>query len=164
MREQLTKFGTKDVRATRRNYAREDGRTLPAPPVQKSSSLLANQTSLPPLTTAELNRETQCIVLQFHTEQASDEQGAGIRAIELQKNGESGISTKGLINWARRNARVRAEVARLIGLTGRVTDPDFMEGMAKVAASIIREEAVAADDGLEAANEFAMRDLFGDRH
>lgn len=129
--EQSTKFRTSDALVSRGSSRGTN--------VRKFGSPNPNPTSLPPLSTRELNRETQCIVLQFPTDQVAEEQGACARAIENQKNGDSGISAKNLINWARRNSRVRAEVARLIGLSGAVTDPDFMEGAEGIAKYYVRQ-------------------------
>lgn len=162
MTEQLTKFRSEDVRQQRGTLARGARGTLPGTDAQKSSSLLAKHASLEPMSTRQVNRATQCIVLQFSTEQAAEEQGSCLRAVEQQKNGESGISTVKLINWARRNARVRAEVAALIGLSGRVTDPEFMEGLTKVLDYICEQER--HDDAEHHAGEAcdtAMLDLFG---
>ncbi|HEX4302872.1 MAG TPA: hypothetical protein VHZ78_08760 [Rhizomicrobium sp.] len=130
---------------------------------RKSSVENAKETSLPPITNNELIRETQLIVLEFGTERAAEEQGSTPRAIESQKNGESAIQTVRLINWARRNARVRAHVARLIGLTGPMTDPEFMEGMSQVADFFTRQQQASdcAEHHAGEACDDAMTELFG---
>jgi len=128
---------------------------------RKSSSQNTKETS-EPLSTPELTRECQLILLEFSTAQAAEEQGATPRAIESQRNGESGISTRSLINWARRNARVRAHVARLIGLTGPMTDPDFMEGLSQVAGYFTRQQDGSAEHDAATACDEAMADLFGE--
>lgn len=162
MSEQSTKFRTENVRSNGGTPARAQHGTDAGPEARKTSSQFASLASLPPLSTRELNRETQCLVLRFPTAQVAEEQGACMRAVESQKNGESGISTVKLINWARRNAVVRAEVARLIGMTGRVTDPEFMQGLTKVLDYIVRQEdAVLAEHDARTACDAAMSDLFG---
>lgn len=130
---------------------------------RKSSVGNAKETSLLPLTNNELIRETQLIVLEVGSARAAEEQGSTPRAIESQRNGESAIQTVRLINWARRNVRVRAHVARLIGLTGAMTDPDFMEGISQVADFFTRQQAVpaASDNDTGEAVADAMDELFG---
>lgn len=138
--------------------------TFVGPGLRKSSVEKAKDSSeLPPITNNELIRETQLIVLEFGTERAAEEQGSTPRAIESQKNGESAIQTVRLINWARKNARVRAHVARLIGLTGAVTDPEFMEGAEMVADFVMRQRqaAAAAEHDVDHATDHAMAELFG---
>lgn len=87
---------------------------------------------LPPLSTAELIRETQAIVLHFPIKEMADQQGAATRTVESQRNGESAISFRGAVNMCRANPRARAMVARLIGIPGQCSDPDFMEGLEKI--------------------------------
>jgi hypothetical protein len=98
-----------------------------------------NSSALPPLTTSELTRETQCIVLSFPTSQVADEQGASMRAIENQRNGESSISLRNAINWCRRNPRVRARFMQLMGCECE-TDPDFVQGISLLFNEFVRAQ------------------------
>lgn len=107
----------------------------------KSSSLFANKatdTPLPPLTTDGVIKETQRIILRFPVRQVAEEQGATQRAVENQRNGESAISLRNMINWCRANPRVRAEFMRLMGCDGE-TDPDFVQGISLLVNKLVRE-------------------------
>lgn len=160
----LRRFSTGLPRSAPASVPEQARGTFVGQGLRKSSVEKAKDSSeLPPITNNELIRETQLIVLEFGTERAAEEQGSTPRAIESQKNGESAIQTVRLINWARRNARVRAHVARLIGLTGPMTDPDFMEGMSQVADFFTRQQAVAAiaEHDVDEAVADAMDELFG---
>lgn len=107
---------------------------------RKSSSQNANNiSSLPPLRRSEFIREVQELATEVPLGQAMDEQNAVARTIENQRAGESGIQSLALLNWGRANPRVRARIARLIGLSGAVTDPDFMEGAEKLADYFARQ-------------------------
>lgn len=132
---------------------------------RKSSSQKAKSTSLPPLTRSEMIRATQEMICDTGIADAIEQQSATPRAVESQRNGDSSISTLNLINWGRRNPRVRAHIARLIGLPdGVVTDPDFMEGAQLVADYFARqaEPQVLADE-IDAGEilDPALTDLFG---
>jgi hypothetical protein len=139
--------------------------TLHGSGARKPASLFANKSSaLPPLSTSELIRETQCIVLQFPTHQVAEEQGASPRAIENQRNGESAISLRNAINWARRNPRVRARFMYLMGCESE-TDPDFVQGISLLFNEFVRQrtseapvdDSTAVDDG---ADDHETADLF----
>lgn len=158
MSEQSTKFRNGNMRTEHGSLRRSGRGAISGKEARKSGADYPSYTSLPPLSTRELNRETQYLTLQFPTAQVAEEQGSCLRTVEQQKNGESGISTIKLFNWARRNARVRAEVARLIGLTGRVTDPDFMEGLTKIFDCIVRDDELAHSDAPPSAASHSPND------
>lgn len=137
---------------------RGDG-TLPRTTAQKSSSQTANNTSeLPPLTTSELIKETQCIILQFPLAQVAEEQGNCPRAIEAQRNGESSVSFLKAINWCRRNPRVRAQIMRLMGCDAE-TDPDFVQGLSLLINAYVRNDG-NEDEASEESTSTDV-DLFG---
>jgi hypothetical protein len=141
--------------------------TVPGTSARKSSSLFTkNSSPLPPLSTAELIRETQGIVLQFPTYQVAEEQGASPRAIENQRNGESAISLRNAINWARRNPRVRARFMYLMGCESE-TDPDFVQGISLLFNEFVRLRTSDASSGTPDeliggdASDCETADLFG---
>lgn len=110
-----------------------------------------NTSVLPPLTTSQLVRETQDIVLRFPIKEMAEDQGATTRAVESQRNGESAMSLRAAVNMCRSNARARAMFARMIGIPGQCSDPDFMEGLEKVVDYYRRQQlqdspAPAPDD------------------
>jgi hypothetical protein len=167
MGDQLGKFGTKLPHGAHGSLLAEvHGKRIGATS-RKSSSPNAKRTSvLPPLTRTEFIRQTQEILCEFPSTQAAEEQDATPRAVESQRNGESGISSLRLINWARRNARVRAHVARLIGLSESITDPDFMQGASLVADYFARMHGMAeceqlSGDDMEKTEAPVNGDLFG---
>lgn len=138
-------------------------------PASSDRSLLgknANNSSdatLPVMGRNDLIRAWQGIILQFPLKQAAEEQDATRQAVEMQRNGDSAVSFLGAVNQARANPRVRAEIARLIGIPGHYGDPDFMEAWDRFMEFYARKQqqhvegpAVACDD--------AMGDLFGSVH
>ena len=114
-------------------------------PKREHGSLPGNNakptSTLPPLNTNQLKRETQRIVIQFPTKAVAEQQGGTERAVEDQRNGESCMSLRAAVNMCRANPRARAQFARLLGFSGAHTDPDFMEGMEKLAQGYLRQQA-----------------------
>ena len=122
-------------------------------PLKSSAPKANNSSALSPLTTSDVIRETQCIVLKYGTARAAEEQGASPRAIENQKNGESAISLRNMLNWCRVNPRVRAEFMALMGCDCE-TDPDFVQGISLLMNKFVRErtsEASVVSNGGEGA-------------
>lgn len=156
--------------------------TVSGPVPRKCSSEFAKD-STGALTTHQVIREVQIISLQFPTAQVAEEQGASPRAVENQRNGESALSLRNMINWCRANPRVRAQFIRLLGEQCLYsTDPDFMEGFVKVMTSLTRNSMSDADaedvrggdingayspnsgDGSVASSSDAVADLFEGQH
>ncbi len=108
-------------------YAGPGGGSLPVQSPQLSPRL-------PALTSGQVIRETQLIILQIPIKQAAQQQEATTRAVESQRQGESSMSLRAAANLSRANPRARAAFARLFGFTGPMTDPDFMQGIEQVAS------------------------------
>jgi hypothetical protein len=102
-----------------------------------------NSSRLPRLGRNELIRETQSIVLQFPIKDMAEMQDATTKAVESQRNGDSAMSLLAAANCSRSNVRARAMFARLFGFTGHHTDPDFMEGLEKMALGYMRQQMAA---------------------
>ena len=122
-----------------------------------------NTSRLPQLGRNDLIREVQSIILQFPLKQVAEEQDATTKAVESQRSGDSAMSLLAAANFARSNVRARAMFMRLFGCSGRVTDPDFMEGVEKIAEFYWREQQRAEDGPAEACDP-AMDDLFAGKH
>lgn len=120
----------------------------------------SSDTALPKLGRQALIREWQCIILPFSIKQSAEEQDATDRAVESQRNGESAASLLAAVNQARANPRVRADLARLIGVPGHYGDPDFMEAWELFMACYSRQQK-RAEEGPAEACDTAMGDLFG---
>lgn len=84
-------------------------------------------------------------------------QGATTRAVEAQRNGDSTMSLRAAVNACRANPRARAMFARLIGIPGQCSDPDFMEGLEKVVDYFLRQPGASAT----AQEDEPIADLFG---
>lgn len=128
-----------------------------------STGKLAQNSSdeaLPKIGRQQLIREWQCAILPFPVKQSADEQDATDRAVESQRNGESACSLLAAVNQARANPRVRAALARLIGVPGHYGDPDFMEAWELFMACYARQQRRAEEGPAEACDQ-AMGDLFG---
>lgn len=102
-----------------------------------------NSSGLPKLGRNELIRVTQGIVLQFPIKEMAELQDSTTKAVESQRNGDSAMSLLAAANCSRGNARARAMFARLFGFTGHHTDPDFMEGLEKMALGYMRQQMAA---------------------
>lgn len=89
----------------------------------------------------DLIREVQAILLQFPIKEAAELQDTTTRAVESQRNGDSAISLLAAANMCRSNPRARAMFGKLFGFSGAHTDPDFMEGMEKLAQGYLRQQA-----------------------
>lgn len=124
---------------------------------------LASDAPLPRLGRQQLIRETQGIVLHFPIKKVAEWQDTTEKAVESQRNGESAMSLLAAANLSRSNPRARAMFAKLFGITGRMADPDFMEGWARFMAWHEREQQRAENGPAEACDE-AMVDLFGEGH
>lgn len=108
----------------------------------------AQQTSaLRPLTTQELTKEVQCVVLAFSTRDVIDDTQASQRAIENIRNGESGMSLKTFVNLCRANARARAMVAPLLGY-GDESDPNVVQAISVLLNQLVRPDQVATSEAL----------------
>lgn len=120
-----------------------------------------NSSELPPLTTPQVIRGVQSIVLQFPIKQIADEAGSTPRAVENVRNGECAMSLRNFFNLCRANPRVRALAAPLMGL--EETDPDFVQGMSLLMNSLVRQRGMPAptDDFAGGDEEPAAGDLFG---
>lgn len=99
-----------------------------------------NTSGLGPLGRNDLIRVVQAIVLQFPIKEAAEHQDATTKAVESQRNGDSAMSLLAAANMCRSNVRARALFAPLFGFTGCYTDPDFMEGMEKLALGYLRQQ------------------------
>lgn len=95
---------------------------------------------LEPLGRNDLIRSWQAIILPFSLKRAAEEQDTTRQAVENQRNGDSAASLLAAINMARANPRVRAQLGALMGFRGCYTDPDFMEGMEKLAQGYVRQQ------------------------
>jgi hypothetical protein len=116
------------------------------------------------MTTHEVIREVQGIVLQFPIKQIAAQAGSTPRAIENVRNGESAMSLRNFFNLCRANPRIRALAAPLMGL--EETDPDFVQGMSLLINSLSRSratESVSPDEDHSASdeNDPVTGDLFG---
>jgi hypothetical protein len=150
--EQSTKY-----RATVPAFERGTVRNSSA---RKSSSEKAQTTSaLPPLTTQDLTKACQSVVLQFRTTDVVEDSQASLRAIENIRNGESGMSLKTFVNLCRANVRVRAMVGPLLGY-GIESDPDVVQAISILMNKLAREGDAHEHDAAEVCDE-PMTDLFG---
>jgi hypothetical protein len=141
----------------------ESGKTVPAGGARRVVGENANNSSsqpLPALGRNDLIREWQGIVLQFPLKQAAEEQDATRQAVEKQRNGDSAASLLAAVNQARANPRVRAAVARLIGMPSQWGNPDFMQALDHFMAYYASQQQ-QAEDGPAAACDEANLDLFG---
>ena len=119
---------------------------------------------LPPMGRHELIRSWQTVILKFPIKQSAEEQDVTTKAIQGQRNGDNAPEFLSVVNQARTNAAVRAEVARLIGVPGHYSDPAFMEAWDGFMSFWARKQQ-QAEDGPAAACDEAMGDLFGEvRH
>jgi hypothetical protein len=134
--------------------SQQGGSLLPA------KGKISSAEPLPPIGRNELIREWQGVVLQFPIKQASFEQDVTTKAIQGQRNGDNAPEFLSVVNQARKNATVRAEVARMIGIPGHFSDPAFMEAWDGFMAFWARKQQIA-EDGPAAACDEAMGDLFG---
>jgi len=116
--------------------------------------------SLEPLDSNQVAKACQLIVLEIPMKACAEQQGSTIRAVQSQRQGGSAMTLRGAANLSRRNARAKAHFARLFGFTGPCTDPDFMEGIEKVADYYWRKQQPALID-ITPAPDPNQADLFG---
>lgn len=109
-----------------------------------------------------MKRETQLIVLQIPIKACAEAQQSTERAVESQRQGESAMSLRAAANLSRANSRARAGFARMFGFTGPCTDPDFMEGVDKIAEYYWRKQVQLMEPQPLVIND-GQGDLFGDR-
>jgi len=127
-----------------------------------------NTSAMSTLTTQELTKEVQCLVLQFRTNEVVEDTQASLRAIENIRNGESGMSLKTFVNLCRRNPRARALVAPMLGY-GLESDPNVVQAISILMNHLVRTDDVVAaepDSSDELADDegnLAVGDLFEGR-
>jgi hypothetical protein len=145
----------------RTTLAREQRGTILRGRAWKSASLKAqNTSSLRSLTTQEITKEVQGIVLQFPTVEVVEDTQASLRAIENIRNGDSGMSLKTFVNLCRANPRARALASAMLGF-GAESDPEVVQAISVLMNQLVREgiEQSARDAG--EACDTAMVDMFG---
>lgn len=96
------------------------------------------------LTTQELTKEVQCMVLGFPTREVVEDTQASLRAIENIRNGDSGMSLKTFVNLCRRNPRARAMVAPMLGY-GLESDPNVVQALSVLLNELVRPDAVTSE-------------------
>jgi hypothetical protein len=107
---------------------------------KNSSSQFANRSSNDAyVSEPELIDFVQRLALRQSSVEAARQQGVTPKAVEKQRNGESGISFKSIVNWCQRNPRVRADVIRFLGASGPETNPDFAQAMNLLLVSAMRD-------------------------
>lgn len=148
MTAQSTIARTNDRWPHRGIVRRDRPRNLYAEKTQHSSA------TFPPLTTQQLTREVQGIVLSFRTADVVDDTQASLRAIENVRNGESGMSLKTFVNLCRANPRARAMAAHMLGY-GCESDPDVVQAISVLMNRLVREDgsqievrAISSDDAM----------------
>lgn len=99
-----------------------------------------------PLTTRELHREVQCVVLSFSTGEIVEDTQASPRAIETVRSGEGGMSLKTFVNLCRANVRVRAMVAPLLGY-GLESDPEVVHAISTLFNHLVRIDSPDTNAG-----------------
>ena len=137
MESQSTIARTSSLRDGRGNLRHSQRRNLYAENPHHSSAL-------PTLTTQELTKEVQCIVLAFGTTEVVEDTQASLRAIENVRNGESGMSLKTFVNLCRRNARARALAGPLLGY-GCESDPNVVQAISVLMNQLVRPETMEAE-------------------
>jgi hypothetical protein len=98
-----------------------------------------------PLTTQQLTKEVQAIVLAFPTRDVVDDTQGSQRAVENVRNGESGMSLKHFVNLCRANPRARALAGPLLGF-GCETDPNVVQAISVLMNQLVREPEDASED------------------
>lgn len=121
----------------RRIVPSSQARNLYAPEAHHSSALR-------PLTTRELTKEVQTVVLAFPARDVVDDTQASIRAIENVRNGESGMSLKTFVNLCRANPRARAMAAPLLGY-GDESDPNVVQAISVLLNQLVRSDTGSPD-------------------
>lgn len=129
--------------------------------VGRNTNKSFDEVRLPALGRNDLIRAWQCTILRFPIKQCTAEQDATRQAVENQRNGDNAASLLAAVNQARANPRVRAELAKLIGIPGHYADPDFMEAWDNFMEFYARQHQIAEDGPAEACDS-AMVDLFGE--
>jgi hypothetical protein len=119
---------------------------------------------LAPLTTDQVIKEVQGVVLQFPTKQVAAQAGSCPKAVEKVRNGENAMILRNFLNLCRANPRARAQLVRLAGY--EETDPEFVEGLSLLMNSLSRSraaEGVSPDEENCAGdkNDPVTGDLFG---
>lgn len=119
-------------------------------PGQKAGSLLGknpeNTSDLPRLGRNDLLKAVQSIVLHFPIKKAAELQDNTTKAVEGQRAGGSAMELLAAANMCRSSAKARALFAPLFGFSGAYTDPDFMEGMERLAMSYLRQQLHGASE------------------
>lgn len=106
---------------------------------ENSQTSSAVRTTYEPLTTQQLTKEVQAIVLAFPTRDVVEDTQGSQRAIENVRNGESGMSLKAFANLLRANPRARALAAPLLGY-GCETDPNVVQAISVLMNQLVRSE------------------------
>jgi hypothetical protein len=96
-----------------------------------------------PLTTDQIIKEVQGIILQFPIKQVAAEAGSTQKAVEKVRNGENAMSLRNFCNLCRANPRIAAMAAPLFGL--EETDPDFVQGFSLLMNSLVRNRVAEGD-------------------
>lgn len=126
-----------------------------------------NSSAPPKLGRNDLIKAVQAVLLQFPVKKVAEDQDTTTKAVECQRNGDSAMSLLACANMCRSNARARALLAPLFGFSGHYTDPDFMEGMEKMALGMLRQQFAqmgfpASEFGGDDAHAMSSSDVTGE--